>query len=132
MPLVDAEEYLLCNDLLVILVETSEELCFEVFGHEFVVISQGDSNSEEASVVLHEVIFSDLPARPISRMPTEASRGKLFPRLPSAQLFTACVSGFKYCKTAAQPTAPAPHREDRPDMLYRQTATILVRILIHL
>lgn len=56
VPWVDAEEYLLCNDLLVM--ETSEELCFEVFGHEFVVISQGDSNSEEASVVLHEVIFT--------------------------------------------------------------------------
>ena len=58
VPWVDAEEYLFCNNLLVVLVETSEELCIEVFGSEFVIIGQRDSDGEETSVVLHDIIFT--------------------------------------------------------------------------
>ena len=38
---------LFCDNLLVILVETSEELCIEVFGSEFMIIGQRDSDGEE-------------------------------------------------------------------------------------
>jgi hypothetical protein len=51
--------------------------------------------------------ISDLPARPKSRMPEEASHGKLFPWTPPAQLLPACISGSKFGKTAAWLPAPA-------------------------
>jgi hypothetical protein len=54
---------------------------------------------------------SDLLAWPKSRMLVEASRRKLFPQTLPAQLFTACVSGFRFPMLTAQRTAPAtlPH-----------------------
>jgi hypothetical protein len=48
---------------------------------------------------------SDLPARPKSRMPVEASRVKPFPRTLPAQLLTAHSSGFRFHKPAVRPTA---------------------------
>jgi hypothetical protein len=50
---------------------------------------------------------SDLQAWPKSWMPVEASCVKLFPRTLPAQLLMAHISGFKFHKLVAQPTAPA-------------------------
>ena len=58
VPWVDAEEYLFRDNLPVVLVETSEELCIEVLGSEFVIVGQRDSDGEETSIILHDIIFT--------------------------------------------------------------------------
>ena len=57
VPWVDVESYFLGDDIPVLPVKASEELCIEVISRKVAILSQGNSKSEEVSVILHDIAF---------------------------------------------------------------------------
>jgi hypothetical protein len=54
VPRVDVED-LFSKDVLVVWVETTEELCVEVVKGNLAIIMQGEGNGEEIPVILHDI-----------------------------------------------------------------------------
>lgn len=57
MPWIDIESNLFGNDVLVIPVESSEELSIEITGSENAILGQGNGKSEKVLVILHDIAF---------------------------------------------------------------------------